>query len=296
MRITYDWPQVFVLQGSPKTLFGFLTISYREAGKEQGATGGFLKVDGEVTKLTVDSLDDEVLSITQDERFAKTNYVFRFSKGGIVGVKVTIGDRRVLIPLRVTELPVRKGTSVEEVIEKLGLPKKKEMVYCGWPDSKTEDSIFYNAEAGQTIAAQHWEIEEHDVCILSMVDGNVYDVGLDDSMLRLRHADLMAWMKGKLDDIVKNAPVKRPLKPGTKRAATSSPYVVRTWTDATGKFSVKAKFIEFKNSQVHLERREDGKKINLPMARLSKEDQKWIRDELRRRFEEKRAAAKKGRR
>ncbi len=65
----------------------------------------------------------------------------------------------------------------------------------------------------------------------------------------------------------------------------------RNWTDSTGKFSVVAKFIEFKKGQVHLKRKGDGKKIEIPMSNLSKKDQKWIRNELKRQMEEKRKAA-----
>jgi len=62
----------------------------------------------------------------------------------------------------------------------------------------------------------------------------------------------------------------------------------RKWTDATGRFSVEAKFLEFKGGQVSLQRKGDGKVLELPMSRLDKIDQKWIRDELKRRVEEER--------
>jgi len=65
----------------------------------------------------------------------------------------------------------------------------------------------------------------------------------------------------------------------------------RKRTDSTGKFSVAARFIEFKNARVRLERKEDRKEIDIPMSRLSKYDQEWIRDELGRGREEKRQAA-----
>jgi len=60
----------------------------------------------------------------------------------------------------------------------------------------------------------------------------------------------------------------------------------REWTDSKGKSLVVAKFIEYKSAHVHLERKEDGKRIEIPSTRLSKQDQEWIRDELKRRKEE----------
>ena len=66
----------------------------------------------------------------------------------------------------------------------------------------------------------------------------------------------------------------------------------RNWTDSTGKLLVVAKFIEFKKGQVHLERK-DGSKLAISPFRLSKADQKWYRNELKRQMEEKRKAAAK---
>jgi uncharacterized cupin superfamily protein len=75
-----------------------------------------------------------------------------------------------------------------------------------------------------------------------------------------------------------------------KPAAGAAAAEARKWTDAAGKFSVVATFVEFKSGQVHL-KREDGKVIQVPVARLSSGDQKWIRDELARRMDAKRKGA-----
>jgi WD40 repeat protein len=56
----------------------------------------------------------------------------------------------------------------------------------------------------------------------------------------------------------------------------------RTWTDSTGKFKIKADFLEIKDGQVHLQRT-DGKKLNLPLAKLSKDDQAYLKDLVKRR-------------
>ena len=59
----------------------------------------------------------------------------------------------------------------------------------------------------------------------------------------------------------------------------------RTWTDATGDHRIVARFLDFKNGHVFLERKDDQKTIEVPSSRLSKEDQEWVRDELRTRKE-----------
>jgi len=77
-----------------------------------------------------------------------------------------------------------------------------------------------------------------------------------------------------------------------RKAAEEARY--RNWTDSTGEFSIAAKFIEFKSDQVHLERKDNRKTIEVPISRLSEEDQKWVRDEIkRRRGGERKAAATK---
>lgn len=50
----------------------------------------------------------------------------------------------------------------------------------------------------------------------------------------------------------------------------------RTWIDSSGRFSTVAKYIELKMPLVELEKLE-GRRINLPVARLSEVDQEYIR-------------------
>ncbi|HEV7280013.1 MAG TPA: SHD1 domain-containing protein [Pirellulaceae bacterium] len=51
---------------------------------------------------------------------------------------------------------------------------------------------------------------------------------------------------------------------------------VRTWTDSTETFSVRAKIVGFENGVVRLTK-EDGAKVSLPLARLSAADQAYVR-------------------
>lgn len=56
----------------------------------------------------------------------------------------------------------------------------------------------------------------------------------------------------------------------------------RTWTDSSGKFKIEADFKEIVEGQVKLER-PDGKKVSLPLAKLCKDDQAYLKDLLKRR-------------
>ena len=62
----------------------------------------------------------------------------------------------------------------------------------------------------------------------------------------------------------------------TSRAET------RTWTDSTGKFKIEADFLEIAEGQVKLQR-PDGKRVSLPLAKLSKDDQTYLKEEMKRR-------------
>ena len=53
--------------------------------------------------------------------------------------------------------------------------------------------------------------------------------------------------------------------------------VAREWTDSTGKFKVKAEFVEFKEGIVRLAK-EDGQIISFPLGRLSATDQKYVHE------------------
>jgi hypothetical protein len=61
-----------------------------------------------------------------------------------------------------------------------------------------------------------------------------------------------------------------------RRPATPQVEKFRTWSDATGKFSIDAELIEFVDGMVKLKKR-DGTELSLPEARLSEADQKYLK-------------------
>jgi len=58
------------------------------------------------------------------------------------------------------------------------------------------------------------------------------------------------------------------------------PREVRTWTDATGKFSVRARLVSVMSGRAKLTR-EDGSEIAVEIAKLSEADQRYIRQQMR---------------
>ena len=49
----------------------------------------------------------------------------------------------------------------------------------------------------------------------------------------------------------------------------------RTWTDSTGKYTVEAELLDFKDGNVQL-KKEDGKTVNVPIEKLSDTDQEYV--------------------
>jgi hypothetical protein len=74
-----------------------------------------------------------------------------------------------------------------------------------------------------------------------------------------------------------------------KERETAEAAQSREWTIREDVFV--GKLIEFKNNLVRLERKDDQKIVEVPLKDLTTDDQKWVREELKRRAEEKRKAA-----
>jgi len=64
-----------------------------------------------------------------------------------------------------------------------------------------------------------------------------------------------------------------------KKELQELPPQPRTWTDDTGKSAVEATFVELEEDQVTLKKK-GGKKVTVPLARLSKNDQEWAKTEV----------------
>ena len=56
----------------------------------------------------------------------------------------------------------------------------------------------------------------------------------------------------------------------------------RIWQDSSGKFRTDAVMLKFEKGRVHLQRT-DGKVLEVPLGRLSRAAQQYIREEMKRR-------------
>ncbi len=73
------------------------------------------------------------------------------------------------------------------------------------------------------------------------------------------------------------APEPTPPQPRWQPTPPKPKLVARTWTDATGKFSIEAEFAGYSAGNVKL-RKADDTILELPFDRLSEADKKWIED------------------
>jgi hypothetical protein len=99
--------------------------------------------------------------------------------------------------------------------------------------------------------------------------------GNDEGGPKPKKGDETAAKPKKVSDRTK-AEEQAALKEKRELAAKAQERKARTWTDASGKFQVTAKFRGMVNKIVKLER-EDGSVISLPLEKLSDDDQECIR-------------------
>jgi len=55
----------------------------------------------------------------------------------------------------------------------------------------------------------------------------------------------------------------------------------RTWRDITGEHNIRAEYVKFEKGEVHLKRESDGRIIKLAMDKLSRYDQRWVKNRLK---------------
>ena len=110
------------------------------------------------------------------------------------------------------------------------------------------------------------------------------EIGGEDSLRALRQ---FAQSAGRLEQMVAEkaiaaiearlaqAPSASPSAPKTPAATEATGPKTRTWRDSSGRFEIEATFAGFSAGKVVLQKK-DGKRIAVPLERLSKEDQAYV--------------------
>lgn len=83
------------------------------------------------------------------------------------------------------------------------------------------------------------------------------------------------------------------LKEQEEKLAATKKKEMRVWTDSTGKYTFHARFLQYKARIVYLES-DVGEERRVPMDKLSKDDQSWVRAKLAAAREEKKDSGNQG--
>ena len=235
----------------------------------------FVKVGDETREILYTSSNEDIFTVSEDGIITATG-------DGTAVLVVSIEEATAQIPLRIVVIPVTEGMTAKEVISKLGVPDETTDDFLSSGEYKTIDGIFYSAipeiEADKLgVQVIHWKYKKYPNAILRL-----------SSLPKLEDCVTQSWEE--TDTIryrLEQGEMKEEQDVGLpelgKRNVDITLY--RTWNDKAGKHSTEAKFLEYQKGKVQLERK-DGKTIELPLNQLSKEDQGWVRERLKKRREE----------
>lgn len=186
--------------------------------------------------------------------------------------KVKVGDRfigtrknapykelcEVLEVTRDNRLKVRwrSGAAWDEVVS------KSRLEYC---DTVADDE---DLPVGTRL---YWDLHENGLRLMEVAVLRV----LDDGKIQIRAID---WVEGVTRDIERKFliwDVRPATGQGDRGKGSDTESELRTWTDATGKHSIRAKFSGVSNGKVTLVK-VDGNSIELSLSKLSEADRKYI--------------------
>ena len=149
------------------------------------------------------------------------------------------------------------------------MPDENNLVTVSWPHAGTFEHIFYEPSASESvIEAHHWRYKAYPGLVVSIVGGAVYDIA-SWTDIPLPGAEHAAAEKARRAA----AEAKRQAEKEHKAAVEAAKW--RTWSDASGKHEIKAKYSGAISGKVKLVK-EDGSAVWIPLEKLSDEDQKWI--------------------
>ncbi len=218
LRVRFQFTTLYVPAGPPMKgrlgYSGFFFVTYQEAGGtvHKKPVAGHFRVNGNPEKLTVRSSNKKVLAgygrlPTAQELLAgkkllpspplsrDLNYTDDYGltltavRPGTANIVVSLANRSVSIPIKVTEVPINGGGVLtrtrtgkpahtkDEVIKILGLPDKREERYLAWPKSAWVDGIFYSAsDPRYGVSVEHWKYRKYPGMVISFQGEHVNQV------------------------------------------------------------------------------------------------------------------------
>jgi hypothetical protein len=172
LRVGYISKLIY-LGRSAQLYTGFLRFSAydRASGEEVLPVEGFLKVGGKPKKIHVTSSDEKVLSL---EPNPQVGTFYTFNAPGQVHLAIAVGEQEVArLDVEVVKLSIAEDASSDSVVEKLGLPDHRKAVFVSWPKTEDVDDVYYEAQAGQSVRADHWRWDDHPGLVVAIQGGKV---------------------------------------------------------------------------------------------------------------------------
>lgn len=152
LTVMLPYTVAYVPQGGEVFDFTFVITRFNE----ETPTQGFFAVDGKAERLSVTSSVPAILKIDPAPKSIVCPFSTTFRKPGKVTVTVSAGRYEVEQEVEVVEIPIPARASSAEVIEALGLPTTKKVVFVDWPNIETIDCFFYSPSAGNVFMGEHW--------------------------------------------------------------------------------------------------------------------------------------------
>lgn len=193
------------------------------------------------------------------------------------------GNATVTIPVSISytrlspeELAAHQKQREDEIAAlKQKLADRKNAGKQGLPDAQKKQILAnLNSEKTQVITNQMVQLkimkphpDDKDIALLIQKH-------IDSGHRPLRVMSQAAWARWKV--LVEEPAAATTAPPDNPFAPETESNRVRTWKDATGKFTVEAEFISLNGDAITLKRK-DGKEVTVPLSRLSKEDQEAAR-------------------
>lgn len=121
----------------------------------------YIKLNDKTKKIQFNTNNNKILNID-------SSGIFKVKNTGNVIITISCEDEHAQIPLKIINIPVQKGMSRDEVIEKLGMPDKVNKKYIEWVRSSRIDGIFYyaNTDDATGISVEHWIYNKYPKLIL----------------------------------------------------------------------------------------------------------------------------------
>jgi hypothetical protein len=159
----------------------FIQISYFDFEKREYIfnTGSYFNINNKPVKYSIIINSD---NITERQISNKIYYVF--NKSGKAIFSIIFNEISLLLDIDIIELPIKINSSVDTVIENIGLPDTVKGGGASWPNTKWVYGFLYSPSASKGIIwKDHYFYKKFPFLVLSVdnnkVDGIAYETLLD---------------------------------------------------------------------------------------------------------------------